>query len=382
MMPDHFIAASRFFAKALVVWADAGVDRRDGDFVEALTVDGTPLPDLPRRGRTQARQILTFAMAHALGDDADGRLLAAATRGYDTLRRKYMHRDGGLLMAVHPDGTVADGHRYAYEQAFLLMAEGWLHRATGDARHAAAAEATWQWLQETLLDREHDGFRIGVPDDRDDPRQQNPHMHLFEACLLNAAHIGGDWRRRADWLYGLFVRHFYDAGERCLHEFFRADWSPHPRDGDRLDPGHHFEWTWLLGFYARMTGTVPPQLTSLYRYGERYGLNARRLGRDEIYPRGRVLRPTSRLWVQCEVTKGHLTLLRLTGNPVFLARAQETLARLVDDYLRPDSGCWYDQLDDSGAVVSENSPASTLYHLYVAFAECRAMAVGRSADGV
>ncbi len=371
-MIDSFSVAQAFFAKALAVWSHAGVDPRDGDFVEALNLDGTPLLDMPRRGRTQARQVLTFAMAHAMGDDSDGKFLEVAVRGYETLKHKYMHPDGGLFMAVNPDGSVADAHRFAYELAFLLMAQGWLHRVTGQKRYAEDAEEVWAWLEANLRDTEYDGFHIGLPGDRNDPRQQNPHMHLFEACLLNVANIGGKaWRQRMEWLLELFRSRFFDANERCLREFFQADWHLHESTGDRIDPGHHFEWTWLLGVYAKTTGEIPEQLLSLYEYGSRYGLSARKLGLDEIYPQGGELRFTSRLWVQCEVLKGHLTLWNLTGNRCFLAKADEILELILDRYLVAETGCWKDQLDQKGMVISANSPASTLYHLYVAFAEYR-----------
>ena len=372
MMTDTYSVAAEFITKALRVWADAGVDPRDSDFVEALSIEGKPIAELPRRGRTQARQVLTFAMAHAMGDDPDGHLLDVASRGYDTLQRKYMHTGGGLLMAVNPDGSVADGHRYGYELAFLLMAQGWLHRATGEARYAADAEAVWSWLEDNLRDPEHDGFRIGLPTDRDIPRQQNPHMHLFEACLLNLENIGGDnWRERLTWLYGLFCQHFFDGEEGCIREFFDGDWNLHALWGDRLEPGHHFEWTWLLGYYARMTGEIPRRLFKVYAYGIRHGLSDTAFGWDEIRPQGVESRATSRLWVQCEVFKGHLTLWTLTGDDAYRQMADSVLARIIEVYLNLDSGCWHDQFDKSGQLISGNSPASTLYHLYVAFAEYR-----------
>ena len=381
-MIDSYSAATAFFAKALGVWSDAGVDPRDGDFVEALSVEGVPLLDMPRRGRTQARQVLTFAMAHAMGDDPNGHLLDVAQRGYEVLKTKYTHRDGGLFMAVNSDGSVADAHRFAYEQAFVLMAQGWLHRATGQKCYAEDAEGVWTWLEANLRDTEHDGFLIGLPSDRNDPRQQNPHMHLFEASLLNAVNIGGNvWRKRVDWLFGLFQSHFYDADEGCLREFFKPDWQLHEDVGDRIEPGHHFEWTWLLGLYAKTTGEMPEKLLRLYEYGCRFGLSAQKLGWDEIYPQGGELRFTSRLWVQCEVLKGHLTLWNQTGNQSFLDKADEILDLIVKRYLVSETGCWKDQLDASGAVISANSPASTLYHLYVAFAEYR-LATSASAYSV
>nr|WP_232055153.1 AGE family epimerase/isomerase [Vibrio taketomensis] len=39
-------------------------------------------------------------------------------------------------------------------------------------------------------------------------------------------------------------------------------------------------------------------------------------------------------------------------------------------YLNPAlPGLWVDQVDNSGQVLNENSPASSFYHLFLAFSE-------------
>ena len=42
-------------------------------------------------------------------------------------------------------------------------------------------------------------------------------------------------------------RSFIDAHNGALHEFFDADWNPAPGiEGRIVEPGHQFEWAWLL----------------------------------------------------------------------------------------------------------------------------------------
>ena len=87
------------------------------------------------------------------------------------------------------------------------------------------------------------------------PRRQNPHMHLLEALLaLHAATGEKNWLRRAGALVDLFKRRFSDPQTGALIEFFAEDWSPRPGDEGRLrEPGHQFEWVWLLYEYIALT---------------------------------------------------------------------------------------------------------------------------------
>ena len=46
----------------------------------------------------------------------------------------------------------------------------------------------------------------------------------------------------------------------ALREFFAADWSPAPGiDGRIAEPGHHYEWAFLLARWAALTGRERPQ---------------------------------------------------------------------------------------------------------------------------
>src|SRR3546814_14300515 len=85
-------------------------------------------------------------------------------------------------------------------------------------------------------------------------------MHLLEAFLaLYEASGEAHWLARAQSIHDLFRRHFLQQGQ--LVEFFDADWREVPQDGRdgarRLrEPGHFFEWAWLLHRLALLTGEI------------------------------------------------------------------------------------------------------------------------------
>ncbi len=87
-------------------------------------------------------------------------------------------------------------------------------------------------------------------------RKQNPHMHLLEAALVNLE-AGGDARflALADEMVGLFCDHFYDGVTGTLGEYFDESWRRAAGEAGRaIEPGHHFEWAWLLAAYQRISG--------------------------------------------------------------------------------------------------------------------------------
>ena len=50
----------------------------------------------------------------------------------------------------------------------------------------------------------------------------------------------------------LFTGRFFDADTWTLGEYFGEDWSPLMATKARwTEPGHHFEWAWLLVTYAK-----------------------------------------------------------------------------------------------------------------------------------
>nr|WP_244977222.1 AGE family epimerase/isomerase [Deinococcus humi] len=341
-------------------------------FVEALSFDGQPLRNLPRRARVQARQLYALGLAHERGEFVGSAQNHAALMEciMKSVTCSYGAPGGGFYTLVSAEGQVLNSERVLYDQAFYLMALAWLYRVTCKASYRDAAERLWIFI-ETLRDPNSGGFQISDAL-KPGPRQQNPHMHLFEACLLCAELLGKvPWMARADELYTLLQIRFLDTAtgpQPFLREFFTADWQPDPVSGDHLDPGHHYEWTWLLSRYRVLSGAAVPELPLLYTTARTWGTDRTGLAYDEILPQGRELRSTKRLWVQCEVLKGHLAYWRWNGDLEALERAQHVLQSILTHYLTPQ-GTWFDQLSRDCKNISKNSPSSTLYHLYVALNE-------------
>lgn len=199
---------------------------------------------------------------------------------------------------------------------------------------------------------------------------QNPHMHLFEALMVSYEHTDNPvWLERASTIYQLFHTHFMQSDH--LAEFFQADFSLNAETGTHIDPGHHYEWIWLLSHYQKLTGVdVKKTIDVLFHFAQQYGHNNNGLVKDEIYANGKPLRSTSRLWCQTEYLKACIALWERDPSDVRRVAVSQAVEHIFVHYLNPAlPGLWVDQLDSKGEPLNEDSPASSFYHLFLAFSE-------------
>jgi len=368
------------FRRTLPFWLARGLDRDGGGFHESLNPDCTPVTAGGKRAMVQARQIYTFSEAALLTQMPGAR--AAACTGVEFLAAHCRHPDGGWRFRVTRNGDALDDRRDLYTQAFVLFALAWRYRLTdGDPTPAQLAAVTIDYIERALA-HPAGGYHEGLdPNGQPLPgwRRQNPHMHLLEACLAWHESTGERiWLDRARRIAALFRMRF--AADGTLREFF--DDSLAPADGDagrHVEPGHHFEWIWLLHRLADATGTpglAPPD--EFYRFAVRAGLDRRSGGIvDIVDPAGAVRDGGRRIWPQTEAIKAHLSRMQ-AGD----AAARGLLEAAIDALLRnhldnAPEGAWREHLDANGTLRRNDLPASSLYHLTLAAAElARAGLVG------
>ena len=223
---------------ALPLWATAGVDPVGGLFQEALSVEGRPI-EAPRRARAQARQVFVFASAVTAG--YGDRWLEVAKTGWTRFVAVYRRPDGLFLNRAAADGTPIDTQADIYEQAFALLAMAALQAADpSDRGMAIAAERTRDALRARRV--AGGGFR----ENGRHPYQANCHMHLFESAMAWETTGGRDWRLLSDELAELAMTRFIDPATGALREFFDGEWNALAGEGGLVEPGHQFEWAWLL----------------------------------------------------------------------------------------------------------------------------------------
>ncbi len=369
----HAAFRTWMFERALPFWSSAGQDAPGLGAREHLRLDGSPAEVDYKRTRVQARQVYAFSHAALLGW-APGRELAQD--GYGFLARSAERAEGGWVRRVDPAGMrVLDPAVDLYDQAFGLFALAWYARLGGEAEPLERARNATQWILAHMR-QPPQGFHNVVPEEGG-PRQQNPHMHLLEAALALYETSGEAlYRQLADALVALFRGGLFDPRTGALGEFFSDDWAPAPGEaGDHVEPGHQFEWTWLLDQYERLTGVdMTSEMGALYRAACVYGSDPETsLVWDRTTRDGRVVQRSLRLWPQTEALKAHAVMVRRgAADPAVIAKVVRNLGERFFSACPP--GAWTDQLDAAGDPAVDKIPTSSFYHVFMAYAELNRLA--------
>jgi len=281
------------------------------------------------------------------------------------------HDRASFAFSIDPaDGAVLSPVRDAYAHAFVLFSIAALYRLNGERRLIDLADKIVRFIDADMTDHTHGGLRDCVPDLAGDKRQ-NPHMHLLEAYLfLERAAPGHGYIERAADLVALFERRLFKGDRPVLLEYFNADWTAHddPVRAATFEPGHHFEWVWLLSEYARQAGIDATRWTGpLFDVARRHGRSGDGLIFDELAaPDRRVQKNSHRLWPHTEAIKAAATR-HADGDSAAAAMADEMVAILFGRFLdRPFAGGWIDHIDAQGKPLVDYVPASSLYHLFLA----------------
>jgi mannose/cellobiose epimerase-like protein (N-acyl-D-glucosamine 2-epimerase family) len=312
--------------------------------------------------------LYTFSHAHWMTRENWARM--AAERALDFMRRRLKRQDGAFVTAASPEerGSRVDLVDF-YDQAFVLFGLAWWHRSTGDPEALSLARATLASLDRLLKDPIHGGWREAIK--QDGLRRQNPHMHLLEAMLAWFEFTGDEaWLAPAREVVRLFHARFFDAETGTLREFFADDLSPAPAPvGHAREPGHHFEWVWLLLHYRRLTGddTVLEPAERLFDTARRYGVDGDGLAVEVINPYGKVLDPSRLLWPQTEAVKAALARAEFLGADP--AEADTFLSAMVRVHFPTHGPLWINRVSPRGERLTQNVPTRVLYHLTLCIAE-------------
>ncbi len=351
------------FEQALPLWWNVGADPLSGGFHEHIGFDGKP-DALPHRARSITRQAIAYCEAGRLG--WNGPWEQAARHALDYLQAHFMTSDATIVSVVDTSGIVRDPTRVLYNQAFALLAFAHAHRCLGGHWRKDAAT-----LRETLQHR-YAHPRGGFCEPNGQAPGANPHMHLLEAALAwMAIDDAAEWQAMADGLTALCLQRLIDPATGALREFFRADWSPADGVAGRIaEPGHQYEWAFLLHRWAKLTGrAAPAAVTRLIAFADARGLDLDRgVVINAVLIDGGVHDPTARLWAQAERVRAYL-IDRRAGDAARVGAAIKGLRRFLKT---PFPGLWFDQLKADDRFVTEPARATSLYHIIGAVAELMA----------
>ena len=351
--------------QAYPCWWSRGVDHVRGGFHESLRLDGEPSGET-RRARLYPRQMYAFSVAGELG--WSGPAAEAVSQGLKALLADYRRPDGLYRGLVAPNGAPLVERAVLYDQAFVLLGLAGAYQTLGDARARDGARDLLARLGSTLRNP-HGGFEESAPPCV--PLLANSHMHLLEACLeWMDRDQDRTWSELAEEIVELALQRFQDPASGFIREFFSRDWTlMQGEDADVVEPGHQYEWAWLLLRWSQRVHNPRAHQLALHlidRTEDRGVDHARGVAMNALYGDGRARDARARLWPQTERIKANCLAGAITQQMRYAETAREATGSLMKYLDAPTPGLWRDTMDERGAFVEQFAPASSFYHIVCA----------------
>lgn len=359
-------------------WHEAFRDDVHGGFHERLGHSFQPIDVGQKRLVTQCRQIAIYS--HASLDNRSPDYREDLKTRYEYLQDTYFIEDtGGWLYAVNTDGSQSDEPIYDfYAHAFVIFTLALYYNATQDERAHRRALETLEFLDTNFRQEDLIGFVEALDENlvsKDDIRRQNPHMHLFEACLFAYETWQDDiFIETARQMHDMFTLYFFDQVTGTLGEFFEDDLSPHKTDGHIVEPGHHFEWVWLLKKYADLTdhdhSVLQSQRWNLLSWANEHGYDPTYGGiYDQLDRTGRVVKDTKRIWPFAEALKANAMMLDSGKDRDTLKQRMALMLEVFENGYIEERGFWTEGLNRDLSPQTDYLPGTTPYHLYFGITE-------------
>ena len=366
--------------------ATHGWDDSRGQSVERLQADLTPAPLEYRRGMVVGRQLFFFAHAYRLTGDPVYREHAADL--FEDLINNFWDQDNhGWYFSLSIDNNVFDMTKDLYSHAFILF---------GLAHYLAIFkdDKARQWIDRT---NELVSIRFSLPGGWLAPAatrewallgrnlEQNPHMHLLEAYLSAYKATKDDaFLKSSARMMSIYTEMLRASDRSKVLEHLDEKAQPSDTKGTLIQPGHLYEWYWLVSEYADIAGLPAFKLSCapIMEWADRWCLDADAGGIfDMVDTSGNVLSHRKRIWPVTERIKALTTLVR-AGSTV---RSREALVGwitfILENYCGSD-GSWHEYLNRNLAPDCDYMPLSTPYHVAMAALEVERLFGGPGAFGM
>ncbi|PQV45531.1 AGE family epimerase/isomerase [Paraburkholderia sp. BL21I4N1] len=346
---DHFTSV------VLPMWRGAGFNTALKLPYEAVSAEHhQPMPAERYRAMACARQLFVFSQA---GDADHAQVL------FDSLMHTFRDtRHGGWFYSVDAQGAPLDTTKDLYTHAFVVFACAEFGRRSGNRDALEAVHGTSALIQSNFA-AEGDLFNAALTADFGSVTGtpiQNPLMHLTEAWLAaREATRDNAFDAALRRLAGAIARHFVHKPTGCVAEL------PIGAADNRLEPGHQFEWFWLVkqaGGLFEGSG-LAKALPRAFAFARQNGVDEETGGvcasLDEA---GGIKDATQRIWAQTE----YLRALASHDDAAMRAALPRQITLFQQRFLRPQG--WFECKTAAGDVARADMPSTTPYHLATAYA--------------
>jgi len=366
--------------------ATRGWDQARGRSVERLQADLTPAPMGYRRGMVAGRQLFFFSHAYRL--TLDPIFEDRAHRLYtDLLSHFWDKTNGGWYFSVDDDNSAHDTTKDLYGHAFIMFglahysavfsnadAVGWIERTNELVFHHFRLPGGWfaPWATRDWV--------IGGKN-----LEQNPHMHLLEA-YLSAYDATQDeaFLKCATEMMSIYTELLRTRDGSKVLEHLDENGRPSGERGNLIEPGHLYEWYWLVNEYADIAGLPAYRATcsQIVDWADRWGCDSGAGGiYDQVDSDGNIVSHRKRIWPVTECIKAFSTSVRTSGSEEARKSLISWIIFIREKYCTKD-GAWHEYLNRELRPDCDYLPLSTPYHVAMAALEVERLLGGPGAFGI
>lgn len=362
--------------EALPLWSTRGIENFSGASIERLDNNGSPIFNLDKRTRVQTRQIFTFSIASDFGwiEKDKGQKVCDSLNAFINENAINPEKPFLYVHLLNSSNEIKDNKIDLYDLSFTLLAKAWQKKVFNKKNVIEEADKIIDYICTNLKSKDG-GYLEG--NYKAQKRRQNPHMHLLEALLsLYEATSKDKYLTLASEIIDLFKNHFFLESKGVLLEYFNDDLSS-KEDAQAVEPGHMFEWVWLLDWYSKLSSEdMSSYIIELYNNAYEFGLdNKTGLLYDELDIEGNVINAKKRCWPITEMIKANLIIAKMDKTPVDINIAEDRAINAIDTlftYFISDniSGSYVDHYNENNELFRDYAPASSMYHFAMALAVC------------
>lgn len=336
-------------------WLDHGVDWKNGGFFETVDAQTLIASGSEKRLRTVSRQIFAFCELHRFGSP---KAIEVVEHGLNFLLHRHARGDGAFHERVTMHGEPIDARTSLYDLAFVLFALAKAYSVQQDPVLRTTALSLLDYIQQHMRHPEW-GFYEWLP--VAESREQNPHMHLLEAALAWLDNDpDGPFRALAGMLLDAVAQQLFQSEVSVLSEFPQSSGGERA-EIHRFEPGHHFEWIWLLDWAALHDLSVPLISRALEERALRDGVSLQtHVPFGALTVPGGITEQECRIWQVTEWARAAaLGLLQKTLEED--QRSVQLLARFLNFHT---PGFWYERCHSvDGNMIEEPVKATSFYHV-------------------
>lgn len=347
-LPELARFQQHFAERIVPLWQGPGWNADMALPYEALDAQHRPLPVQRYRAMACARQLYLFSSRIEQPGAAER---AAAL--FRSLQRHFHDAEhGGWFYSIDADGKPLDTRKDLYTHAFIVFACAHYWGKVRESLVESTLNAALTVIAEQFA-RDDGLYEASLGQDWSDLGSgplQNPQMHLAEALLQVLAVREDDQAQQALLqLCDALQTHFIEPGHGLMLE------KPHGAMDNWFEPGHQFEWFYLLDTSALLRDTpLHASIDRAFAYAEQCGVkDAAVLAMLDVD--GKVIDATQRIWAQAEYLRA--LALRSGG----MTKLPVQLKAMEQRFLH--AGGWYECRDGEGAVSRHDMPSTTPYHL-------------------